>query len=289
MAFRQKYRAVEAAQRRAHRRLAPHDHPDGGPHRDSPRARSRSPVGELQHLLDPGPRGRRGRRRSRMGLPRIRKGPSVFAWKGESLPEYWWCTMQAFLWPDGKGPNMLLDDGGDATLLVHKGVEVENAGKAPSPETADNEEFRVVLTLLGQVLEERKGFWTGDRREHQGRKRGNDDRRPPPVSHGEEGLASLPGVQRERLGHQEQIRQHLRLPAFARGRNPEGDGRHALGKARLGLRLWRRRKGLRPGALRAALPGGGDRDRSHLRAPGVHGRFRSGAARATWWRRRTSS
>jgi adenosylhomocysteinase len=68
--------------------------------------------------------------------------------------------MQAFLWPDGKGPNMLLDDGGDATLLVHKGVEVESAGKAPSPETADNEEFRVVLTLLGQVLEERKGFWT---------------------------------------------------------------------------------------------------------------------------------
>jgi len=94
------------------------------------------------------------------GTPENPEGPSVFAWKGESLAEYWWCTMQAFVWPDGKGPNMILDDGGDATLLVHRGVEFEKAGKAPSPETADNEEFRVVLTLLGQVLEERKGFWS---------------------------------------------------------------------------------------------------------------------------------
>jgi adenosylhomocysteinase len=97
----------------------------------------------------------------RDGTPTDPRGPSVFAWKGESLEEYWWCTMQAFLWPDGKGPNMLLDDGGDATLLVHKGVEFEKAGRAPSPETADNEELRVVLTLLGQVLEERKDLWSG--------------------------------------------------------------------------------------------------------------------------------
>jgi adenosylhomocysteinase len=94
------------------------------------------------------------------GTPSNPKGPSVFAWKGESLPEYWWCTLQAFLWPDGKGPNLLLDDGGDATLLVHKGVEFQKAGKVPSPETADSEEFRVVLTLLGQLAEERKGFWS---------------------------------------------------------------------------------------------------------------------------------
>jgi adenosylhomocysteinase len=94
------------------------------------------------------------------GTPQNPRGPSVFAWKGETLPEYWWCTLQAFLWPDGKGPNMLLDDGGDATLLVHKGVEFEKAGKTPSLETAESEEFRVVLTLLGQVLEERKGFWS---------------------------------------------------------------------------------------------------------------------------------
>jgi adenosylhomocysteinase len=86
-------------------------------------------------------------------------GPPVFAWKGETLPEYWWCTLQAFLWPDGKGPNMLLDDGGDATLLVHKGIEFAKAGKVPSADTAESEEFRVVLTLLGQLQEDRPGMW----------------------------------------------------------------------------------------------------------------------------------
>ncbi len=83
-------------------------------------------------------------------------GIPVFAWKGESLEEYWWCTDQALSWPaaDGSiiGPNMILDDGGDATLLVHKGVEFERAGAVPDPSTADNEEFAVVLGLLGRVL-----------------------------------------------------------------------------------------------------------------------------------------
>ena len=71
-----------------------------------------------------------------------RTGVPVFAWKGETLEEYWWCTEQALTWPDGEGPNMILDDGGDATLLVHKGVEFEAAGAVPDPSTADNEEFR---------------------------------------------------------------------------------------------------------------------------------------------------
>src|SRR6476469_9655470 len=62
-------------------------------------------------------------------------GVPVFAWKGETLEEYWWCTEQALLWPDGEGPNMILDDGGDATLLVHKGVEFEKAGEVPDPES----------------------------------------------------------------------------------------------------------------------------------------------------------
>jgi adenosylhomocysteinase len=95
----------------------------------------------------------------RKGTPENPMGPPVFAWKGETLPEYWWCTLQAFLWPDGKGPNMLLDDGGDATLLVHKGIEFAKAGKVPSADTAESEEFRVVLTLLGQLQEDRPGMW----------------------------------------------------------------------------------------------------------------------------------
>ncbi|MFG2642449.1 adenosylhomocysteinase [Streptomyces sp. NPDC048370] len=75
-------------------------------------------------------------------------GIPVFAWKGETLQEYWWCTEQALTWPDAAGPNMILDDGGDATLLVHKGVEYQKAGEVPDPSTAENDELRVVLGLL---------------------------------------------------------------------------------------------------------------------------------------------
>ncbi|GAA3375237.1 adenosylhomocysteinase [Streptomyces racemochromogenes] len=77
-------------------------------------------------------------------------GIPVFAWKGETLEEYWWCTEQALTWPGHAGPNMILDDGGDATLLVHKGVEFEKAGAVPDPSTADNEEMALVLELLGR-------------------------------------------------------------------------------------------------------------------------------------------
>src|ERR671922_2161799 len=87
------------------------------------------------------------------------KGTPVFAWKGETLEEYWWCTEQALRWPDG-GPNMLLDDGGDATLLVHKGTEFERAGAVPDPDSADSEEFRVILNLLKRSLAEDGQRWT---------------------------------------------------------------------------------------------------------------------------------
>jgi adenosylhomocysteinase len=86
-------------------------------------------------------------------------GIAVFAWKGETLEEYWWCTEQALTWPEG-GPNMILDDGGDATLLVHKGAEFEKAGAVPDPDSADSEEFRVVLSLLQRTLAEDPQKWT---------------------------------------------------------------------------------------------------------------------------------
>jgi adenosylhomocysteinase len=86
-------------------------------------------------------------------------GIPVFAWKGETLEEYWWCTEQALTWPDG-GPNMLLDDGGDATLLVHKGVEYEAVGAVPDPAGADSEELGVILRTLERSLREEPGKWT---------------------------------------------------------------------------------------------------------------------------------
>jgi adenosylhomocysteinase len=87
-------------------------------------------------------------------------GIPVFAWKGETLEEYWWCTEQALTWPGQDGPNMILDDGGDATLLVHKGTEFEKAGAVPSPDSTDNEEFKVILTLLTRTLGEDATKWT---------------------------------------------------------------------------------------------------------------------------------
>jgi len=87
------------------------------------------------------------------------RGVAVFAWKGETLEEYWWCTERALSWPEG-GPNMILDDGGDATMLVHKGVEYERAGVVPSPESAESEEFQVLLSLLGASLEQDPQRWT---------------------------------------------------------------------------------------------------------------------------------
>jgi adenosylhomocysteinase len=94
------------------------------------------------------------------GTPEDPRGVPVYAWKGETLEEYWWCTEHALAWPDGEGPNMILDDGGDATLLVHKGVEFERAGAVPDPASAESEEFAIVLATLQRSLSEDPQRWT---------------------------------------------------------------------------------------------------------------------------------
>src|SRR2546423_1273616 len=94
------------------------------------------------------------------GTPGEPRGVPVYAWKGETLEEYWWCTEQVLRWPDGGGPNMILDDGGDATLLVHKGKQYEAVGAVPDPATADSEEFAVILTVLQRSLREDGQRWT---------------------------------------------------------------------------------------------------------------------------------
>ena len=86
-------------------------------------------------------------------------GIPVFAWKGETIEEYWWCTEQALNWPDGKLPNMILDDGGDATLLVHKGVEFEKAGAVPDAQPGDNEEWVAILDVLRRNLKTDPTKW----------------------------------------------------------------------------------------------------------------------------------
>jgi adenosylhomocysteinase len=95
------------------------------------------------------------------GTPENPQGTPVFAWKGETLEEYWWCTEQALMWPDGSGPTLLLDDGGDATLLVHKGAEFEKSGAIPAfnPDE-DSEEWGVILDLIREQQEKNPGRWT---------------------------------------------------------------------------------------------------------------------------------
>src|SRR3954465_8024202 len=92
------------------------------------------------------------------------QGVPVFAWKGETLEEYWWCTQQILIWPPENGhrtkANMILDDGGDATLLVHLGVEAEKRGEAPDPATATSHEQRIIFELLNRSLTESKDRWT---------------------------------------------------------------------------------------------------------------------------------
>ncbi|GAB3081219.1 adenosylhomocysteinase [Intrasporangium mesophilum] len=94
------------------------------------------------------------------GTPEDPQGVPVFAWKGETLPEYWWCTDQILTWPGGEGPNMILDDGGDATMLVHKGAEWEKAGQVPATTEDDSEEFGVFKELVRQTMAADPQKWT---------------------------------------------------------------------------------------------------------------------------------
>src|SRR5258706_3013634 len=96
----------------------------------------------------------------RHGTPQAPHGTPVFAWKGETLEEYWWCTNEMLTWPDGGGPDLIVDDGGDATLLVHKGLEFEKARKVPRYDAANEPaEWGVILELLRRLQAEEPGRW----------------------------------------------------------------------------------------------------------------------------------
>ena len=207
-------------------------------------------------------------------------GIPVYAWKGETLEEYWWCTEQALIWPDGEGPNMILDDGGDATLLVHKGVEFEKAGAVPDPASAESEEFRIVLETLQRSLAEDPQRWTKI-------------------------AANIKGVTEETTTGVHRLYQlaetgDLLFPAInvndsvtkSKFDNLYGC-RHSLvdginrgtdvmigGKVAVDLRLRRRRQGLRRLAARPGRPGDRHRDRPDLRPAGGDGGLR-GARRST--------
>ena len=177
------------------------------------------------------------------------------------------------------GPNLILDDGGDATMLVHKGTEFEAAGAAPDPSTGESEEFKVFLTLLNEHARARPRQVDADRRGHQRRHRGDDDRRHAALRDAEGRQAALPGDQRQRLGDEVEVRQHLRLPPLADRRDQPRDRRDDRRQGRRRPRLRRRRQGLRGVAARPGRPGQGHRDRPDLRAPGGDAGLRGRDAR----------
>ncbi len=153
-------------------------------------------------------------------------GIPVFAWKNETLEEYWACTEKALDFGDGLGPTQIVDDGGDATMLIHKGVEFEKAGAVPGPETTNNTEFKEVLKLLAWCLEQNPDRWHKSRPRLSRCLRRNDDRRSSPGRNGQGRIVVVSGHQRQRFVHKKQIRQSLRLPTLADRRPQSSHRRH---------------------------------------------------------------
>ena len=166
------------------------------------------------------------------GTPENPSGVPVYAWKGETLEEYWWCTEQALTWPGGEGPNMILDDGGDATMLVHKGTEFEQAGAVPDPASAESEEFQVFLTLLQSSLAADAQQWTQIGEGILGVTEETTTGVHRLYELAPRRAAAVPGDQRQRLGDEVEVRQPVWLPALAGGRDQPRDGRDAGGQDR---------------------------------------------------------
>ena len=223
----------------------------------------RGPLGLLQHLLDPGPRGGGHRRRRHAGVrPQGRVAGGVL---GVHPPDLRVRRARPEHDPRRRRRRHAAGAPGDASREgpVRPGPPDERGGDRP---------LRLDPQAAGQparlVLDDRPG--------DPGRHRGDDDRRPSPLPDGQGGPPALPGHQRERLGDQVEVRQRVRLPRVAGRRDQAGDRRDDRRQDRGGRRLRRGRQGLGPGAPRAAGPGVGDRDRPDLRAPGGDGRLPRG-------------
>ena len=256
--------ARAAAARRAHLRLAAHDDPDRRADRDAQGARAPTCAG---------PRATSTRRRT-MRPPRSPPAaPRCSPIKGETLKDYWDYQHRIFEWGDGGAPNMILDDGGDATLLIHLGLRAEQ-GETGFISKPTNEEEEVLFAAIKQRLQGQARLVQKECRVHPRRDRRDHDRRAPPLRDAEEGHAAVAGNQRQRQRHQIEIRQSLRLPRVAGRRHPPRHRRDDGRQGRHGRGLRRRRQGLGRLAAPGRLPRHGLRDRSDLRPAGGDGRLR---------------
>ena len=197
----------------------------------------------------------------------------VFAWKGETLEDYWWCTEMALTWPDGSGPDLIVDDGGDATLMIHLGVDADRRILPMLDKPCDSKEARVLMDRIILGHKTNPGHWHQGGGEGARRVRRDDHRRSPPVPALGTGQAAVPGHQRERLRDQVQVRQLVRLPRVPRRRHQACHRHHDRGQGCGHCRVWRRGQGLRPFHARLRCPCARDRNRPHLRSSGRDGRL----------------
>ena len=170
-------------------------------------------------------------------------GVPVFAWKGETLEEYWWATEQALAWPGDDGPNMIVDDGGDATLLVHLGVRGRTRRPGPRPRARGQRGARDHHGHAPTDPSYPPGHVDKNGGRHQGRERGDHNRGQPAASAGRGRGAALPGHERQRLGYEEQVRQPLRRAPFLDRRDLPGhrrDGGGQGGRWYAGTGTWAR-------------------------------------------------
>ena len=208
-----------------------------------------------------------------------RKGVPVFAWKGETLDEYWWCTDQALRWDGEAGPNMILDDGGDATLLVHKGVEFEKAGAVPAATADDSDEYRIILDLLARSVAAEPSRFTAMAEGIRGVSEETTTGVHRLYEFAKAGTLLFPAINvNDSVTKSKFDNKYGCRHSLIDGLNRATDVMIA-GKVAVDLRLRRRRQGLRRVAARPGRPGRGHRDRPDLRAAGGDGRPAGGPAR----------
>ena len=250
-------RRQPAAGRRPHHRLAAHDHPDRRADRDAGRRSAPRCAGRRCNIFSTQDHaaaavvvGPTGTRREPQGVP-------VFAWKGETLEEYWWCTEQALRWPRRRGPehDPRRRRRRHAARPQGRRVRGDRQGARARPTTTPRSTAVVLGAARPHASPRTPKLWTRIGQGHQGRHRGDHHRRAPALPDARGGHAALPGHQRQRLGHQVEVRQPLRLPPLAHRRHQPGHRRDDRRQGRGGVRLRRRRQGLRRSRCAARAPG----------------------------------
>ena len=217
------------------------------------------------------------------------QGVPVFAWKGETLEEYWWCTEQVINWPGGGGPNMILDDGGDVTLLVHKGVEYERAGAVPSAAEDDADEWKVILDTLRRSLASDPQRFTKIAAEIKGVTEETTTGVMRLYEFEKAGTLLFPAINVNDSVTKSKFDNLYGVPPLAHRRHQPRHRRHDRRQGCRRPRLRRRGQGLRRLAARPGRPGHRDRGRPDLRTAGRHGGLPGRDASTTSSRPPTSS